>query len=218
MSLLRLLATGKSLIGLEGSQNRYQVSRQKLLPSFATKKNPFRGTIRPEAQPGALVTTPSRTGNASPIPAASLSAVSDAPATVSQPAAALPPEVARKDVQVASPPRQSPLPLNRNSAAPPSGNGKFSSRLNALFPWRHVKAANSLVREQPKSLVQAELSLESVRVVRNDLSDCDLELVRPQPPQPLPRAASAGRKPQSSLVSGTAWSRVTGRLFGAGKL
>jgi hypothetical protein len=217
MSLLRLLAAGKSLIGLEGSQNRYQVSRQKLLPSFATKKNPFRGTIRPEAQPGALGTA-SRTGNASLSPAASLSAASDAPATVSHPAAALPPEVARKDVQVASLPRQSPLPLNRNSAAPPSDNGKFSSRLNALFPWRHVKAANPLVREQPKSLVQAELSLESVRVVRNDLSDCDLELVRPQPPQPLPRAALAGRKPQSSLVSGTAWSRVTGRLFGAGKL
>ena len=217
MSLLRLLAAGKSLIGLEGSQNRYQVSRQKLLPSFATKKNPFRGTIRPEAQHGALGTT-SRTGNASPSPAASLSAASDAPATVSQPAAALPPKVARKDVQVASPPRQAPLPPDRNSAAPPSDNGKFSSRLNALFPWRHVKAANPLVREQPKSLVQAELSLESVRVVRNDLSDCDLELVRPQPPQPLPRAALARRKPQSSLVSGTAWSRVTGRLFGAGKL
>jgi hypothetical protein len=90
--------------------------------------------------------------------------------------------------------------------------------LSALFPWRQVKAANPLVREQPKSLVQAELSLESVKVVRNDLSDCDLELVQPKPPQPLTSATQVSPKSPSPVVSGTAWSRVTGKLFGAGKL
>src|SRR5713226_5980902 len=42
MSLLRLLTTGKSLVGLRNSDSRYQVTRQRWLPKFGSKKNPFR--------------------------------------------------------------------------------------------------------------------------------------------------------------------------------
>jgi hypothetical protein len=66
-------------------------------------------------------------------------------------------------------------------------------------------------------MVQGELSLEGVRVVRNDLSDSDLEIV---PAKPL---APPGKEPVTSstakdLANETAWARMTGRIFGPGKL
>ena len=41
MSLLRLLTTGKSLVGVEDSESRYRVTRQRLLPQFGPARNPF---------------------------------------------------------------------------------------------------------------------------------------------------------------------------------
>lgn len=41
MSFGRLLATGKSLVGLSGNASRYRVRKQTLLPKFITPKNPF---------------------------------------------------------------------------------------------------------------------------------------------------------------------------------
>ena len=41
MSFGRLLAAGKSLVGLSGNASRYRVSKQVLLPKFITPKNPF---------------------------------------------------------------------------------------------------------------------------------------------------------------------------------
>jgi hypothetical protein len=57
-------------------------------------------------------------------------------------------------------------------------------------------------------MVQAELLLERVRVVRNDLSDSDVEIVpvKPQDPRAVEKQADGG------------WEKVTGRLFGAGKV
>ena len=65
--------------------------------------------------------------------------------------------------------------------------------------------------------VQGELALETVKVVRNDLSDSDLEVVPavlavPEPP-PKPVAA-----PEAHAVEGSNWGRITSRLFGAGKI
>ncbi len=63
------------------------------------------------------------------------------------------------------------------------------------------------------SAVQGELSLDRVRVMRNDLSDADLEVVpaRTKLPPTLLSVKSARRFP-------VALERVTTRLFGAGKM
>jgi hypothetical protein len=48
MSLLRLLTTGKSLVGLKKPENRYHLPGQTALPKFGGKKNPFRATVFPD--------------------------------------------------------------------------------------------------------------------------------------------------------------------------
>ena len=65
---------------------------------------------------------------------------------------------------------------------------------------------------------QGELSLEGVKVVRNDLSDADLEVVAPpatvagETPFAAPQAADASAK--EPAVS--PWSKIAARLFGTG--
>src|ERR1035437_10191334 len=41
MSLLRLLTTGKSLVGLKDLESRYRLTTQRLLPQFGPTRNPF---------------------------------------------------------------------------------------------------------------------------------------------------------------------------------
>ena len=44
MSLLRLLTTGKSLVGVKDTESRYRVTSERLLPQFGSAKNPFSST------------------------------------------------------------------------------------------------------------------------------------------------------------------------------
>ena len=41
MSLMRLLTSGKSLVGLETVESRYRMRSRHLLPKFGSTKNPF---------------------------------------------------------------------------------------------------------------------------------------------------------------------------------
>lgn len=78
-------------------------------------------------------------------------------------------------------------------------------------------------RTSPRATLRADakgqLSLEFVKVVRNDLSDSDLELV---PAKPLaaaaPKRVIGGAAPAMEAVEPepSRWSRFTARLFGAG--
>ena len=47
MRLVRLLAVGKSLMGLREADGRYRVTSKRLLPKFPATKNPFRATAHP---------------------------------------------------------------------------------------------------------------------------------------------------------------------------
>jgi hypothetical protein len=93
-----------------------------------------------------------------------------------------------------------------------------------------AQGTNPAVPAFSKPLVQEELSLEQVKVVRNDLSDTDLELVprKAQAPEPLSAApaVAAPAEPAASrpkLQPVDAWNRVSARLrmstrlFGTGK-
>ncbi|MBI3849051.1 MAG: hypothetical protein HY298_01990 [Verrucomicrobia bacterium] len=66
-----------------------------------------------------------------------------------------------------------------------------------------------------KAAVQGELSLDKVKVVRNDLSDTDLEIIpvhnreKPDAPQQVPMQVS-GREPMAK-----SWGRLASRIFGS---
>ena len=64
--------------------------------------------------------------------------------------------------------------------------------------------------------VQGELSLDQIKVVRNDLSDADLEVIPAKLLAGQAGAASALQGTDRAMVGGRAWGRVSG-LFRAGK-
>ncbi len=208
MSLLRLLTTGKSLVGVQSTEVRYRLTRQRLLPNFGPGKNPFlsRRDAAPVQAEVALQT--SNTGNSAPAANGSM------------------PEMARFPVPV----------FGRNPQGGPvfagPGNGGSAKGL-----WRRFagflagwgKKAETLV-ERPKASeakpclprltktpVQGELSLDTIKVVRNDLTDADLEVVascRPAPAasrEPVQLMEARGERIDASLNPSTT------SLLGSGK-
>ena len=95
---------------------------------------------------------------------------------------------------------------------------RWSGKLGAMLFRPSSKAMKVAVSRPERLPVQGELSLDQIKVVRNDLSDADLEVVAAKPlavplsmasARPAERSAGAGR-------AGAAWGRVSG-LFRVGK-
>ncbi len=191
MSLLRLLSAGKSLVGIREATSRYHVTDQRLLPKFASKRNPFRATTRPE-----------------PAPAGSPASEPESAGAVD---AGKPHVSARETLE------------NRGGASGVvQGNvsgltGKLINKLKGVLSHRKPESAKPAIPRFTKPLVQGELSLDRIKVVRNDLTDSDLEIVQARPPAVPVKRAPAG-KPGAEVAMGEgAWNRVTERLFGASK-
>lgn len=161
MSLLRLLTTGKTLVGLKKPEHRYQLPGQAALPKFGGKKNPFRATVFPDK---------SETGEIAALGAIPEIAAADAPAAV---------EVTPTVSQGAAPESIHPT-VNPGAAAQVEahqpGVGRRSP-FKALLLWGRAKKANPAKALTGRPLVQGELSLDKVKVVRNDLSETDFEIV-----------------------------------------
>lgn len=211
MSLLRLLTAGKTLIGLKRSESRYQLPGGKGLPMFGSKKNPFRATVFPDKTDSA------------PVPEDTVAKLSEAPAanTDSPPAPEpspndLPPHKdnpsnGKRDIAVSAPneaPAKEQLP---GQPAP-----RRSSALKALLLWRRVKKSNTQGPFKGRPLVQAELSLEGVKVVRNDLSESDLEVIQTTSKRRESASPGAADERKAQLPS-TNWSPCAGQLVSAGK-
>ncbi|MCD6049020.1 MAG: hypothetical protein K0Q55_423 [Verrucomicrobia bacterium] len=81
-----------------------------------------------------------------------------------------------------------------------------------LFGQR-VKARAEKAAAQFGALQQAELKLDQVKVIRNDLSETDFELAAPKQPGIVNSAAKVA--PQSK--GGAAWSWLTAKLFSLGR-
>jgi hypothetical protein len=180
MSLGKLLAAGKSFAGgNEGS--RYRIDARSILPKFISPKNPF--------APPADRDAPPRTVN---------------PET---PASSLPNQAADSGARAASS-RRVPQPAARASFL----------KASCALVYRCVMAVNplKLLRRRPphaKSAiprfnvgpVQSELTLERVQVVRNDLSESDLEVVQ------AGRKGGAGDKSRNE----NGWGRLANKIFGS---
>jgi hypothetical protein len=174
MSIGRLLAAGRSLVGVQSASSRYRMDKRARLPKFGATKNPFSPEQRMPAAP-------------QPVPP-------QGPAPAAEP-------VARATQRAA------------NATRPAST--RLRQTVQRLRDWC-VEAnplpglagpARSAVRPPPRftgAPIQSELTLDEVKVVRNDLSDADLEIV---PAKPVRRADAAPRREENT------WSRLTTRIF-----
>jgi hypothetical protein len=208
MSLLRLLTTGKSLVGLKDLESRYRLTTQRLLPQFGPARNPFSnaGKVEP-AQTEARVPGNDVGNGASP------EGVRSADSCGAKPAA-LQSGVQDRPESTNAGGRRFTEAL-RQKAATLLGGGK--SKLTGMIGRVRVKEAKPAIPRFPKPPVQGELSLDKIRVMRNDLSDADLEVIAAKVPaaptssQPaLPTAKEVG-------VAESRWREATAGLFGAGK-
>ncbi len=216
MSLLRLLATGKSLVGMPNTNSRYQMRTRNLLPKFGSAKNPFATPPPNSESPGATnnsapakLETASLFEPAAPEPApekpAKAAPTKESKTPPREAAPALPPKVEAKQAV-------SPAPAVPSSK--PGRWGGWVKKLNplALLPPRRGEGGRS---RPARKHVQTELTLEKVRVVRNDLSDADFEIV-PGRLMGLPSGASPILSHSgSSHVEAGAWSRLTSKFIGA---
>ena len=218
MSLLRLLTAGKSLVGLKDYRSRY-VNHAGALPKFGSKKNPFRATTRPDCVASAEAKRPSVE-------------------TVSEPESSsakegCPPQLeAEADSMKASPPGVEEVAIGKNGrsteivhpaprsepASLASARADMSFDWSKVLFWRRPTPARQAVPRFGKPMVQAELSLDGVKVVRNDLSDTDLEIVLSKPPAPAITQTPVKTNPETSPPVETAWGRMAGRIFRADKL
>lgn len=172
MNLGKLLAAGKSIMNVRAELS-YRSSKQIYLPKFGPAKNPFKHEVTPAAEENGdhTVVTPSPMEMAKAAPAMSLAMV--APIQPVQP----------RPVRADSP-----------KADVISHTTTISQTLPALPAMREKKAGwlkfnpSAIFRVAPKggpkfsggnatAPTQPELSLDSVRVLHNDLSDVDVEVV-----------------------------------------
>ena len=232
MKLGKLLAAGKSIMNGR-TDISYRSSKQIYLPKFGSDKNPFKpegqaqaaetmpavemshlandeaiaspdcptvnthAPIATEAgvSPGASTTNATEKLCVSPSPPASVTIPTNMPST---PAA-----------------RETNLPgtpaASKRTAAPKrsdSGNESASTlqRLNGFLRSTLGKAngADKSLKNQKGTATQTELSLDSVKVVHNDLSDVDVEVV------PIKSRSGAPELPAPKK----SWEYVGERLFG----
>jgi hypothetical protein len=189
MILARLLTAGRSFVGAKESNNRYQVTNEKLLPKFNSRRNPFRakGAVGESgvSEPAGMVERPEGTTDLRKSAQAGKAARADLEAGV-----------VRRGW--------------RSRVA--QGAVWCSDRLKHLLPWRKRSDGPPAIPRFGRALVQPELSLETVKVVRNDLSDSDLEVVAAK----LATRDSTGpdtEVPAARSQLGPGWNRVRGRLF-----
>jgi hypothetical protein len=179
MSMLRLLSTGKSLVGLKHSPARYRLGDSRALPKFNPGKNPFL------AKAALQKTEPS-------IEEGSSSAASPAPDRLAVVSTGSP--GSEPSVSTASPRSSTPF--------------SFRSLLIRLFaPVRNcfrrktIAPVTRKLTSAPRLAIQGELSLDAVKVVRNDLSDGDLEIVPARQSAPGKTELPAHRKQSLEMVT-----------------
>jgi hypothetical protein len=175
MSLGKLLTTGKSLVGLRDCNSRYQL-RKGALPKFGSAQNPFISRVRREPPVTIVEREPQLPKlTAAEVAAANLKKTQALP-VMDEPAVAK---------------IQKPQPAELTKV--PGTLAGWLKKMNPMLWWANRKPA------QPKPLiprfsqthgpVQGELSLDNIKVLRNDLSETDMEVVQAKARPVAPRAS-----------------------------
>jgi len=163
---------------------RYRMVNPGMLPKFGSHRNPFRAGAKRQ-EPMQLIQPPEPDAE-SPKPALSApAAIMRQPREGESMAGAVPVTPA---LAAAEPgglrEKQSSRAPNWGSALRATWRGWLEA-VKARLPYRTPKRVRSDISHLAKPLVQPELSLDKVRVVRNDLSDTDLEVVPVAAPMAL---------------------------------
>ncbi len=208
MSLLRLLTTGKSLVGLKDLQSRYRPTTQRLLPQFGPRRNPFSSNGKAEsAQTEPRVP---RNDGGKGVSAEGRGGTDSSEAT----GAALESEARVPTASTNASVRRFTEVLRLRAAALLRGcKGKLTGMIRRV----RVKEVKPAIPRFTKPAVQGELSLDKIEVMRNDLSDADLEVVAAQLPTTLASSESALQTDKDVRVEERRWGRATAGLYGAGK-
>jgi hypothetical protein len=208
MSMLRLLTTGKSLVGLSSNERPYRLTNQRLLPRFGPTRNPFKSSSKSEPAQIEARFVGDEGGEG-----ASREAGGSANSCCATPAA--PPSGAQDGAAPANANSRGIVKTFFLKAAPLFG--KCKKRLAGIFGRRRVKAAKPAVPRFTKPAVQGELSLDRIRVVRNDLSDADLEVVPAKVPNAPAAAVPALRTEDKTGATAVRREKAMAGLFAAGQ-
>ncbi len=190
MGLMKLLAVGRSIGRFGNDRSPFKMTQQSLLPKFGSVNAPeelARGSGETRNQV-TVVQDPSRTEG----PHASAATEGKAMNGISLDA----PAVAAAPAVVKTEPVRAAFPRGRW----------------AIFRNPFAKAGKPAASVVP---VQAELSLDLVKPVRNDLSDADLELVQMRPAK-APAVVPAANE-SAPPADGAMWGRIKNDFLGAGK-
>jgi hypothetical protein len=182
MSLVRLLKSGKCLTDLKNSTSVYRMRRASLLPKFGSDKNPFTPTAPAQLiQIDAPIETERRD-----TPAADAGKSQQGrPISVAAPSSGRPEDAARPAL----------------SGRRPGRIRRWSRKLNPLNWWTGRKPVrNPAIPDFAKGPVQGELSLDNIRVVRNDLCDADVDIVPAKPSRGSVSEAAEHPAPRAELA------------------
>lgn len=126
-------------------------------------------------------------------------------------------EPLREAIQPARPELKSKLAKPVTAARKPAAFVGWVTKINPLAILRRLKpGAERSPRPRPaRAAVQGELSLEKVKVVRNDLNDADVELMPAR--SMVTTSASSAVLPAMAKTGPTTWNRLTSKFLGAGQ-
>ena len=139
------------------------------------------------------------------------------PAAPMAPAASVKAKEPLREAIQAVRPELKPKPAKPVTAArKPATFRGWVTRINPLPLLRRLKpGANKSPKPRPgRPAVQGELSLEKVKVVRNDLNDADVELMPAR--LAVTTTVTGDNLPTTTKTGPTTWNRLTSRFIGAG--
>jgi hypothetical protein len=205
MRLKQLLVVGKSIAGARPDKSPYAMRPDSLLPTFEgsprfAHKRRSDEPGEPAMVQGELLAKPMAPGPlahetpSSPFAAANTVSISE---KYPEPSSAL----------RASAPEQS-----KSQGTPP---------VKRRRSWLDFIGRKLFGRSGRRSdLVQSELTLDNIRVLRNDLEDSDLELVmkkKKRARKPGSEPARPGQPPATRPARTSSWNELTARLFEIGQ-
>jgi hypothetical protein len=220
MSLGKLLSSGKSLVGLSQSDSRYHLQKG-ALPKFESAKNPFasKAPAEPaEREPQLPKLSPAEVAPATPNNTQRLSTlgalIADREASVA----------ASRNSHPVQPAEPAKALEPAKAPEPPAVVDSWLKKINPMV-WFNRKPAEpkpAIPRfSKPHAPVQGELSLDNIKVMRNDLSEADVEVVpaKVRAPKvmaaPAPQAAAAAVMAIPDLPPATrAWEFIGEHLMG----
>jgi hypothetical protein len=206
MGLMKLLAVGRSIGRFGNDRSPFKMTQQSLLPKFGSvtaPEEPARGSGENRNQTVASAALP--TGQPQPANVATGNKTMNAVRAVET-----------------GPEAEASVPVVMKQAVadrPAFPRGRWT-----LFKNPFSKSGKSKSVDAP---VQTELLLDSVKPVRNDLSDSDLEVVRmkskpaaevtEQAAALVPTAVPVATVAETTPSEPVAWDRIKNQFLGAGK-